>query len=170
MRSLTKWAATVEHPGQAAELTAQAMYQARSGRPRPTAIEVPWDVLAAPGRARCRSTPRRRCPCTRRSSTAAAIAAAAGLLAGASNPMIMVGSGARDAVREVGELARRLQAPVVSFRGGRGIVDDDDPYGFTCAAGFRRWADTDVLLGIGSRLELAWLRWPGPGPHSCGRY
>ena len=75
--------------------------------------------------------------------------------------MIMVGGGARDAGREVGELARRLRAPVVSFRGGRGIVDDDDPYGFTGAAGFRRWAETDVLLGIGSRLELAWLRWPG---------
>lgn len=44
MRSLTKWAAIVEHPGQAAELTSQAMYQARSGRPRPTAIAVPWDV------------------------------------------------------------------------------------------------------------------------------
>ena len=48
MRSLTKWAATVEHPSQASELTAQAFYHARSGRPRPTAIAVPRDVLAAP--------------------------------------------------------------------------------------------------------------------------
>ncbi len=54
MRSLTKWAATVENPGQASELTAQAFYHARSGRPRPTAIAVPWDVLAAPApRPRC---------------------------------------------------------------------------------------------------------------------
>ena len=117
-------------------------------------------------RAPCRSTPRRRYPVHPPELDRGAIAAAAGLLAGASNPMIMVGGGARDAVREVGELARRLQAPVVSFRGGRGIVDDDDPYGFTCAAGFRRWADTDVLLGIGSRLELAWLRWPRSAPAS----
>jgi acetolactate synthase-1/2/3 large subunit len=57
-------------------------------------------------------------------------------------------------------LAERLQAPVVSFRGGRGIVADDNYLGFTCAAGFRRWVDTDVLIGIGSRLELQWFRWP----------
>ncbi len=75
--------------------------------------------------------------------------------------MIMVGGGARHAAAQVRELSRRLQAPVVSFRAGRGIVDDDDPFGFTSAAGFRRWADTDVLLGIGTRLELAWFRWPG---------
>jgi acetolactate synthase-1/2/3 large subunit len=91
-----------------------------------------------------------------------AIAQAAGLLlAGARNPMIMVGGGARHAAAQVRELSRRLQAPVVSFRAGRGIIDDDDPFGFTSAAGYRRWADTDVLLGIGTRLELAWFRWPG---------
>jgi acetolactate synthase-1/2/3 large subunit len=169
MRSLTKWAAIVEHPSQASELTAQAFYHARSGRPRPTAIAVPRDVLAAPmpsGSLPVNAAPP--VPLHPPELDRGAIAAAAGLLDGASHPMIMVGSGARDAVREVGELARRLQAPVVSFRGGRGIVDDDDPYGFTCAAGARRWADTDVLLGIGSRLELAWLRWPGrpAGQHS----
>lgn len=160
MRSLTKWAATVEHPGQASELTARAFYHARSGRPRPTAIAVPRDVLAAtaPSSAGSAVPP---VPVRTPELDRGAIAEAARLLAAADHPMIMVGGGARDADREVGELARRLQAPVVSFRGGRGIVDDDDPYGFTGAAGFRRWAETDVLLGIGSRLELAWLRWPG---------
>jgi acetolactate synthase I/II/III large subunit len=156
MRSLTKWAATVEHPGQASELTARALYHARSGRPRPSAIAVPWDVLAAaaPG------DPAPPVPVHPPRLDQAAVSQAADLLAGAGNPMIMTGSGARGAAREVAELARLLQAPVVSFRGGRGIVDDDDPFGFTSAAGFRRWAETDVLLGIGSRLELAWFRWP----------
>jgi len=74
--------------------------------------------------------------------------------------MIMVGGGARHAVAEVAELARVLQAPVVSFRGGRGVVPDADPYGLSCASGFERWAATDVLIGIGSRLELTWYRWP----------
>jgi len=156
MRSLTKWAATVEHPGQAGELTARALYHARSGRPRPTAIGVPWDVLAAAAPADdVPPVPVRPPPLDH-----AAVARGADLLAGAANPMIMVGSGARGAAAEVAALARLLQAPVVSFRGGRGIVDDADPYGFTCVAGFRRWPGTDVLLGIGSRLELAWFRWP----------
>ena len=57
-------------------------------------------------------------------------------------------------------LAELLQAPVVSFRGGRGVVSDDHHLGFTCAAGFKRWHETDVLIGIGSRLELQWFRWP----------
>jgi acetolactate synthase I/II/III large subunit len=156
MRSLTKWAATVEHPGQASELTARALYHARSGRPRPTAIAVPWDVLAAA--APVDAVPP--VPVHPPPLDQDAVRAAADLLAGARNPMIMVGSGARGAAGDVAELARLLQAPVVSFRGGRGIVDDDDPLGFTCAAGFQRWAETDVLLGIGSRLELAWFRWP----------
>jgi acetolactate synthase-1/2/3 large subunit len=52
-----------------------------------------------------------------------------------------------------------LQAPVTSHRSGRGIVSDDSPYGFTCASGYKPWLGTDVLLGIGSRLELEYLRW-----------
>jgi acetolactate synthase I/II/III large subunit len=156
IRSVTKWAATVEHPGQAGELTARALYHARSGRPRPTAIAVPWDVLAATAPADDVPPVPVRPP----SLDHTAVAQAADLLAGAANPMIMVGSGARGAAAEVAALARLLQAPVVSFRSGKGIVDDDGPYGFTCVAGFRRWPDTDVLIGIGSRLELAWFRWP----------
>jgi acetolactate synthase-1/2/3 large subunit len=88
------------------------------------------------------------------------VRAAAELLAGARNPMIMVGSGALDADAEVLALAERLGAPVVSFRGGRGVVDDDHPLGLTSAMGFEVWADTDVVIGIGSRMELMWFRWP----------
>ena len=47
-----------------------------------------------------------------------------------------------------------------SLRGGRGIVSDEHPLGFTSAQGFERWAETDVLLGIGTRQELVWFRWP----------
>jgi acetolactate synthase-1/2/3 large subunit len=85
---------------------------------------------------------------------------AAELLDGAKHPMIMVGGGARHASAEVRALAERLQAPVVPFRGGRGIVGDDHPLGFTCVSGFERWAETDVVVGIGSRMELSWFRWP----------
>ena len=74
--------------------------------------------------------------------------------------MIMVGGGALEAGREVLELAELLQAPVVSFRSGRGVVASDHHLGFSCAEGFERWAQTDVLIGIGSRLELQWFRWP----------
>lgn len=158
--TLTKWACLIEHPTQAAELTARALYHARAGRPRPTAITVPWDVLGAPAPQEAGQP----IPVTAPPLEPASIANAAELLAGAKEPMIMVGGGARGAAAEVGQLARLLQAPVVSFRGGRGIVPDDDPYGFTAAIGFERWPQTDVLLGIGSRLELTWYRWPDYPP------
>jgi acetolactate synthase-1/2/3 large subunit len=160
MRTLTKWAATINHPTQAAELTARALYHARSGRPRPTAIAVPWDVLGAPAPMAVGQP----VPVTTPPLEPASIAHAAELLARATQPMIMVGSGARAAGGEIAELARLLQAPVVSFRGGRGIVADEDPYGFTSAVGFERWPATDALLGIGSRLELTWYRWPDRPP------
>jgi acetolactate synthase-1/2/3 large subunit len=162
IRSLTKWAATVKHPTQAAELTARALYHARSGRPRPTAIAVPWDVLGAP--APLPGPAAQPVPVSTPPLDPAAIAHAGEILAAAKQPMIMVGSGARAASAEIAQLARLLQAPVVSFRGGRGIVSDEDPYGFTSAAGFERWPHTDVLLGIGSRLELTWYRWPDRPP------
>jgi acetolactate synthase I/II/III large subunit len=74
--------------------------------------------------------------------------------------MIMVGGGARHASAQVLALAEFLQAPVVSFRGGRGVVSDEHPLGFTCADGFERWGECDALIGIGCRLELMWSRWP----------
>ena len=152
MRSLTKWAATVTDPGQASELTAQAFYQATSGRPWPAAIAVPWDVLAAPAPAAAVPPIPVRSPELDR----AAIAEAAGLLAGARNPMIMVGGGARHAASQVRELARQLQAPVVSFRAGRGIVDDDRGLATRPRSGSRPripgvpWCPSPATAGSGS--------------------
>ncbi|WP_084635346.1 thiamine pyrophosphate-dependent enzyme [Propionicicella superfundia] len=155
-RGFTKWTGAVDHPAAAPGVIADAFHAARSGRPGPVLVASPWDVLAQ--RA---SVP----PCAVRAVTsplpdAAALDAAAAALAGARNPMIMVGGGARHAADGIRRLAARLQAPVVAHRGGRGVADNDDPLGFTSAEGFERWADTDVLLAIGSRQELVWFRWP----------
>jgi acetolactate synthase-1/2/3 large subunit len=157
LRTLTKWAARIEHPAEAPGLIAEAFRQMRTGRARPVSIEMPWDVFGmeapveltppAAGYAQIQPDPD-------------AVERAAKLLKDAANPMIMVGSGAMHASKEVLALAELIQAPVVSFRGGRGVVSDAHPLGFTCAAGFKRWHQTDVLIGIGSRLELQWFRWP----------
>lgn len=157
MRSLTKWSARIEHPAETPRLMAEAFFQATSGRPRPVALEMPWDVFGMRAPVQ-RPAPVGKIPAIQ--ACPEQIAKAAELLKGAKNPMIMVGSGAVDAAPEILALAELLQAPVVSWRGGRGIVSDDHHLGFTCAAGFRRWHETDVLVGIGSRLELQWFRWP----------
>ena len=156
MRTLTKWAARIDRPVEAPGLVAEAFQRATTGRPRPVALEMPWDAferVEAVRPVRPASTePARPDP--------AAIDEAARLLEAAANPLLMVGGGAIAASREILELAELLQAPVVSFRSGRGIVGDDHYLGFTCASGFERWHETDVLLGIGSRIELQWYRWP----------
>ena len=156
LRSLTKWAARIEHPAQAPATIAEAFRQMGEGRPRPVAVEMPWDIFTASALV---PAPRPPAPYAEIDPDPAQLAAAAERLARARNPMIMVGSGAQHAGAEVRELALLLQAPVVSLRGGRGIVSDEHHLGFNCAAGHKRWAETDVLIGIGTRLELAWFRW-----------
>jgi acetolactate synthase I/II/III large subunit len=157
LRTLTKWAQRIERPAAAPGLVAEAFRQATGGRPRPVALEMPWEVfdqtepVALVGPRRGDGSP---------PAEPGALERAARLLERARNPMIMVGGGALDAGREVLELAELLQAPVVSFRSGRGIVASDHHLGFSCAEGFERWHETDVLVGIGSRLELQWFRWP----------
>ncbi len=156
MRTLTKWAARIDHPAEASRLVAEAFRQASAGRPGPVALEMPWDAFGMKAPVEIVSP----LSCTAIQPDPDRIAEAAKLLQGARNPMIMVGSGAVNAAPEVLQLAELLQAPVVSFRAGRGIVSDEHYLGLSCATGFKRWPQTDVLIGIGCRLELSWFRWP----------
>lgn len=156
LRGLTKWSERINHPSEAAAVVGEAFKQLTSGRQRPVAIEAPWDVFGAKGMVDL-DVPMEVAPPPEPDPDA--IARALALLQNANKPMITVGSGAIGARAEVQELARLLQAPVTSHRSGRGIVGEDTPYGFSCGAGFKPWLSTDVLLGIGSRLELQYLRW-----------
>ncbi|MBV9196051.1 MAG: hypothetical protein JO168_18095 [Solirubrobacterales bacterium] len=60
--------------------------------------------------------------------------------------MIMVGGGMQHAAERVRALASRLQAPVVPFRSGRGIVTDEHHLGFTCGSSFDRWHPSGTAL------------------------
>jgi len=157
LRTLTKWAARIDHPAEAPGLVAEAFRQMQSGRPRPVALEMPWDVFGMQAPVRLTAPP---AGDPGIEPDPDAIEQAATLLKAARNPMIMVGSGAQHASTEVLALAELIQAPVVPFRSGKGVVSEEHHLGFTCAAGFERWRETDVLIGIGSRLELQWFRWP----------
>src|SRR5439155_9080224 len=89
------------------------------------------------------------------------IKAAADLIKGSKRPMIFVGSGAIHAREEILELAEMLDAPTVAFRSGRGIVSNAHELGLTMAAAYKLWPTTDLMIGIGTRLELATMtRWP----------
>jgi acetolactate synthase-1/2/3 large subunit len=88
-----------------------------------------------------------------------AIRDAARLLASAKRPLIFVGGGALDVAADVRRLAERLQAPVVAYRMGRGVLDDRHPLCVTVPGGHRLWRDADVVLAIGTRLQMARMNW-----------
>jgi acetolactate synthase-1/2/3 large subunit len=136
----------------------EAMHQMGTGRPRPTEIEIPWDVLGLtaevglmPKGEYTRAVPPRE-----------ELSRAAQLLLSAKRPFIWAGGGAilSDASAELVELAEALGAPVATTPEGKGVICEDHPlslggayYGFGAA----RWAapKADVVLAVGTRLT--WL-------------
>ncbi len=157
LRGFTKWAERIEHPALAPLRIAQAFQQMRSGRPGPAALEMPWDVFtqradAAP----CAPLPIPAAPPPDSDLTEQA----ARLVAESRAPMIFVGGGAFGAAAEILELAERIDAPVVAFRSGRGIVSNAHELGLTIAEAYRLWPRTDLMIGIGTRLEVPFWRWP----------
>lgn len=155
LKGLTKWADRIDHPTQAAAKMTTAFTEMNSDRQRPVAIEVPWDVFGQKGVApEIEAAPVRHTTLDPES-----IETAAKLIAAASNPMIMVGGGALDAAAEVLALAKKIQAPVASHRSGKGIVADDSPHAMNLIAAYDYYRECDLLIGIGSRLELQMMRW-----------
>lgn len=156
LRTIIKHA---DHISEVANTSAQvnnAFRVMQSGRPGPVSVEMCWDTMARQWDVEIE-------PGNELIDTPAidedALAVAAELVANAKNVMIMCGGGAQHASAEVRELATMLGAAATSFRGGRGVVSEDSDYGVSSAAAHRLWNDTDLLIGIGSRLEMQYMRW-----------
>lgn len=158
LRTLTKWAARIERVEDAPDIVNEAFRQMLSGRPGPVAIEMAWDVMASKSLVRSLPGARILPPAM---AVASEVAAAAQLLVAAKRPMIMTGSGAQHASEAIRALAEALDAPVAAFRGGRGVMPEDADLGISSYTAWKLWPETDVLLGIGSRLEMPYMRWEG---------
>ena len=156
LRGLTKGATRINHPSETNCAMAEVFTRMLSGRQGPVAVEAPWDVfgMKAPAGPSMMGAAR---PAP--VADPDAIAAAVALIAKAKNSLIMVGGGAVEAGAEILELTRRLQAPVTAHRSGKGVVSDDDPAALSMVAAFDYWKTCDLLIGIGSRLELQYMRW-----------
>ncbi|MBZ8132126.1 thiamine pyrophosphate-dependent enzyme [Afifella sp. IM 167] len=156
MRSITKFADRIDTPAMAPYRVARAFQEMTSGRSGPAALEMPWDQFTARGEVELFEP----LPCLPDPPVdEAQIAAAAKLIGEAKAPMIFVGSGAIEAAEEAKALAERLEAPVLGFRSGRGIVSEAEPLGFNIAHAYELWAETDLVIGIGTRLEVPGWRW-----------
>ncbi|GAB2993883.1 thiamine pyrophosphate-binding protein [Streptomyces pseudoechinosporeus] len=158
VRSVTKWAMRVESPDRVADALRQALAVAGHGRPGPVFLELPEDVAAAPAPG---ATARPAFPRQVPRPAPEVLGAAAEWLRDAERPLILVGGGMRhrNASGEVEQLAERLGAPLFTTASGRGAVREDHPLHcglaglYTPEPARELWADCDLVLALGSRLE-----------------
>jgi acetolactate synthase I/II/III large subunit len=155
MQRLTKWADRIRGVNDAPAAMNEAFRQLRTGRPRPVALECPLDVW---GRRAVLPAPAMVDP-----SVAAidsdAIERAAKLLGDADSPLIVVGGGAMAAGAELAALAEALQAPVAAHRSGIGALDSRHPLSVSVLPGAKAWEDADVVLAVGTRLQMQQMQW-----------
>jgi len=156
LQRMTKWATRVEHPSHAPGVVREAFRQLTTGRRRPVSLEMALDVMSEEAEVEM-------LPTVQHAETVLAnpdlIEQAAELLAHAKKPMILVGTGAINARDEIRQLAELLQAPVVSQRGGRGVLSDRHYLAHTFPAGHRMWPEVDVAIAIGTRFKYPRMHW-----------
>jgi acetolactate synthase-1/2/3 large subunit len=150
MKTLTKWAAHIDGPEDAGGKIREAFRQLMSGVPQPVGIECGWNMWRRSADVAFDDEPARR---VTPAIDDDAIEAAAKLLGKAKAPLIMVGGGAQDASAEVRAIAEMLQAPVIAYRTGLGVLDDRHELSHRVPTGYRLWKDADVVLGVGTRLQ-----------------
>ena len=145
----------IRKPEKAARATALAMRAMRTGRPGPAVLECPMDVWGQSGAAGAQAP----LPIPAPKIDSDAIRRAAKRLGAAKRPMIICGGGAQDASDEITALSAMLQAPVLGYRRGRGVLDSRDPLSVTLPLGRDLWGEADVVLVVGSRLLIQLREW-----------
>ena len=155
LKSIIKEAFSITDAGDTAKVVSQAYACARSGRPGPVSVEMCWDTMASETEFVAATPAEQQLP----EIDLDTLRSAAEMIARARKPMIMCGAGAQHASAEVTALAELLDAPVTAFRSGRGVVAEDHPLGLSAVAARQLWDECDLLIGIGSRLEMPYLRW-----------
>ena len=153
---------TVLSPGQLPGILDQAFTVFGAGRPRPVHIELPLDVITAPGDGMSRRLPD--LP-GRPGPDPEAIARAAALLARARRPLLVLGGGAADAGDAPARIAGRLGALIVNTINAKGLIAPDHPalIGENMAAPplFEAIRDADVVLAVGTEFGETEM-YPGP--------
>lgn len=156
LRGLSKWSDIVLHPADVGRKVAQAFYEMNSGRPRPAALEVPPDIL------KMRAEVPDQAPVWQPfwpPVDSGAIETAGKWLGQATQPMIFVGGGAQGVSEQVRQLAELLQAPVVAYRTGHGVLDSRHYLSLKSPESHAYYRQTDVVLAVGTHMRIPLSRW-----------
>lgn len=156
LSTLTKSASRIHHTADTPDIMRQGFITMQSGRPGPVSVEMAPDIMKqtveVPKARKAQIPPPK-------TADTEDILRASKLLAKAKNPLIYVGGGSLHAAAEIKHLAEVLQAPVTTFRRGRGLIDDRHYLSQVFPAGRRLWKHADVVLAIGTRLKYPRLYW-----------
>src|SRR5262245_5048247 len=179
-RPVTKWAVRLDRSERVSELTARAFVLATSGRPGPTVVSCPDDVLAASGATVSGLRPgARRYPHLRTAPDPAAVREAVLVLGEAARPAIVAGGGVLSAGAwdELLRVAELLDAPVATTPLGKGAIDETHPLAAGVMSAYTggemgrgRIAndvirDADVVLLVGTKTgNVATSNWTLPDP------
>jgi len=146
----------IEGPHEASIKVAKAIQSMSRGRPGPAALECALDVWGKRGPvAAIAAPPAPHAPKIDDSK----VRAAAKILGQAKRVLIVAGGGAQDASSEVTLLSEMLQAPVLGYRRGRGVLDSRNPFSVTLPLGRELWSEADAVLAVGTRLLNPMRQW-----------
>jgi len=148
--------AHINEPADASIKIAKAIRAMATGRPGPAAIECAIDVWGKRALVPPITAP---LPQRLPKIDDDKMRAAAKLLGKAKRVLIVAGGGAQDASPEVTLLSDMLQAPVLGYRRGRGVLDSRNPLSVTLPLGRELWGEADVVLAIGTRLLNPMNQW-----------
>jgi acetolactate synthase-1/2/3 large subunit len=153
---LVDYSARVEGPADASATTAKAIRAMAAGRPGPAVLTCAIDVWGKRGPVAAIAPP---APPRPRAIDEDAVRAAARVLGKAKRVLIVCGGGAQDAAAEVTQLSAMLQAPVLAYRRGRGVLDSRNPFSVTLPIGRDLWGEADAVLAVGTRLLTPVTHW-----------
>lgn len=163
VRPLVKWAYRVEQAQRLGWALQRAAFMALNGQPGPVYLELPEDLAFAPD-ADTNALAAQPAPLPRRLTSVpepAALQALAQRLRQAQRPLLLLGGGALQAARPglYERLAESCGAAVFTTASGRGAVAESHHLfcglsGIYTAKALRAlWAQADLVLVLGSRLE-----------------
>jgi acetolactate synthase-1/2/3 large subunit len=154
IRPLTRFARRVTTPDEIPKAIADAAEMLRGPAPGPAFVEIPHDLLLAPVSIALPpvSGPSK----TAEVSSQEEIALASEQVRTSRKPVVLLGSGAHEAVDALRKAAETLHAPVFTTTSGKGMIADDHPLAMGCISRLGAvqevLLESDLLISFGARL------------------
>ena len=163
VRGVTKWQRLAMRPREIPDAVFEAFRQMRTGRPRPTLIEIPPEAGVEQEEVVLRNPAR----ISRIVPSPEDLREAAQVIAHSRLPLIYAGGGVArsDAEEALIRLAEATNIPVVTSSGGKGAIPDSHPLSYgSCFSPrgemqemnqlYEVMQSADVVIGIGRRFSL----------------